>query len=57
MTSLSGRLQRIPKVALFAAAGLIQFALLAVMIIPGISCAATTSGSATIFPRCRPEPC
>ena len=33
MTSLAGRLQRIPKVALFAAAGLIQFALLAVMIV------------------------
>nr|WP_249142035.1 GDYXXLXY domain-containing protein [Bradyrhizobium diazoefficiens] len=33
MTGLAGRLRRIPKVALFAAAGLIQFALLAVMII------------------------
>ncbi|GLR88729.1 GDYXXLXY domain-containing protein [Bradyrhizobium iriomotense] len=33
MTSIAGSLQRIPKVALFAAAALIQFALLAVMII------------------------
>lgn len=33
MTSVAGSLQRIPKIALFAAAALIQFALLAAMIV------------------------